>query len=768
MGLTISRLYLDIRHFRRRRSQQDESMHGYSMNKNYFCNYFYMGGERFEANDPNYLFGDNCDLNFLTCTKPYSIPYKKAQQNLLSNLNMKQKAINKVSSRMSSLSSPLNILTGRHRQISQSHKQDAQTQTLNHTKGISSGPEPSQPLVMLVHIRKETLRLIKTSNIHNIDSDQNSPTNTASISNATPMKVDFSGTASDCVDGNHLGASAKVQAIDTNKNDRQLSKTIETDKPTTELNRTAHYSKIQRDSDSSSLSSNSSSSAHSTLTSRSGYTSVRDVPPSDCASDENDECYQDALNEPTANVSTNGADDDNESVKVQQQTSHDNVTSSTKEGYDIRITIDPDTDQRNDESKQLGDISQKKALDKFRSDKIKNSAGTESKVLLTRLNPGGAVATAAAAHGNTVEKVSNEAKRVVPDQVYNIEFMFDSEVDCSIRVFYFCTRDVTSNNVSYKPQHATYKSKTYTYKKGLNQKFQQPEHTFQPYLFDEDLLIYKPLDLDGNYNSGAVFPIVIHCAALEGPTPRQSQSLVATVEKSQLDDSYSIKPLKQLLFVDGVQYILQDIYGIENKSILTSHNQRRSSMRTRLHRNLRSSSGSLYSHSNMGSNLNLSDTASIASVIEGDYGENRDSLTGTTQHRSFVSENTFECVICMSDERDTMLLPCRHLCLCSSCAQSLRYQANSCPICRCPFKAALNIRVIQREQYLQPRSWSNSEASTDGLAIETFVKGQAAAPVASAFPASQNNPETSGTSHSVHESSCLEMRTMNSGGKDKR
>lgn len=41
-----------------------------------------------------------------------------------------------------------------------------------------------------------------------------------------------------------------------------------------------------------------------------------------------------------------------------------------------------------------------------------------------------------------------------------------------------------------------------------------------------------------------------------------------------------------------------------------------------------------------------------------------------------------ECVVCLTAPRDTVLLPCRHMCVCSDCAQQLRRQTNKCPVCR--------------------------------------------------------------------------------------
>ncbi|PFH36854.1 RING zinc finger protein [Besnoitia besnoiti] len=52
-----------------------------------------------------------------------------------------------------------------------------------------------------------------------------------------------------------------------------------------------------------------------------------------------------------------------------------------------------------------------------------------------------------------------------------------------------------------------------------------------------------------------------------------------------------------------------------------------------------------------------------------------------------------ECVICLTEERNTAVLPCRHMCLCSGCANIMRMQSNKCPICRQPVTSLLQITM---------------------------------------------------------------------------
>lgn len=704
MGLVASRINLNtLQNHGRRRSQQEDTPYNYSLNKSFFSNYFFMGGERFEVSDPDYLFGENCDLNFLSCSKPYTLPYKQAQQFLLSSLSNKQKPSNKTTSCVSRFRAPFNVLSNVRRRanrrssasslsnssannvassnnIDPHNKQDAQTQTLHKN---SPTTEPSQPLVIYININKATLKLLKSpAAINPLDSertDSHKDTNTQSSASAACAHT--TAVASGPNQGTSWARSSR----------RQQNGKPEAD----EVDGCAHSSMLMKriEPDAGSLLS-------ATSSIKSGYTSIKNavLSEADSTSIDDDE-FKDALNEPTNFGGCNNDDD---------QSSRLTPYETTKENRDIRIQIEPGVSNTTQQTSSCiihpsVNADGKPDIDRHLGDEL-NDTTTES----------------------GVRKVKD-----VADRVYNIEFCFDADVDCSIRIFYFCTRELSSTGITYKPQHATYKSDVYYYKRGHNQKFVNPDHTFQPYLFDEDLLIYKPLDVNGNYNSGAVFPIVIHCVAMEGPSPRQSHSLVATVEKSPLDGSYSIKPLKQLIFADGIQYILQDIYGIENKQM---------SPKTLRKQPLRNSSLSLANNRSTGpsqsisirSQINdttsfLSDTQSLTSL--GGRTDQQDSATRRlSRHGSMISETgsacsrkksslgidtnntSFECVICMSDERDTMLLPCRHLCLCSACAQSLRYQANSCPICRCPFKAALNLRPIQQRSATTRKHTSHKQS----------------------------------------------------------
>ena len=59
-------------------------------------------------------------------------------------------------------------------------------------------------------------------------------------------------------------------------------------------------------------------------------------------------------------------------------------------------------------------------------------------------------------------------------------------------------------------------------------------------------------------------------------------------------------------------------------------------------------------------------------------------------------ESGKECVVCLSETRDTTVLPCRHMCMCSGCARMLRHQSNRCPICRTPAESLLEIKVARK------------------------------------------------------------------------
>ena len=78
--------------------------------------------------------------------------------------------------------------------------------------------------------------------------------------------------------------------------------------------------------------------------------------------------------------------------------------------------------------------------------------------------------------------------------------------------------------------------------------------------------------------------------------------------------------------MDGVEYLLQEMYGLENKARRKDGNN---------------SSG------------------------EDEEGEEE----GDEEEEEEEEDLGAECVVCITAVRDTLLLPCRHLCMCASCGK---------------------------------------------------------------------------------------------------
>ena len=59
---------------------------------------------------------------------------------------------------------------------------------------------------------------------------------------------------------------------------------------------------------------------------------------------------------------------------------------------------------------------------------------------------------------------------------------------------------------------------------------------------------------------------------------------------------------------------------------------------------------------------------------------------------NLADESQKECVVCYTTNKDTVVLPCRHMCLCIDCSQIVRMQTNKCPICRTTVSSFLQIK----------------------------------------------------------------------------
>ncbi|XP_054449166.1 E3 ubiquitin ligase RNF157 isoform X2 [Pteronotus mesoamericanus] len=259
---------------------------------------------------------------------------------------------------------------------------------------------------------------------------------------------------------------------------------------------------------------------------------------------------------------------------------------------------------------------------------------------------------------------------------YNVEFTFDTDARVAITIYYQATEEFQNGVASYIPKDNSLQSETVHYKRGVCQQFCLPSHTVDPSEWAEEELGF---DLDRE-----VYPLVVHAVVDEGDEYfGHCHVLLGTFEK-HTDGTFCVKPLKQKQVSEfaghppppersaSPTHVCQDSYPRWCRAARCCCRRRRS--------------------------VTEGEVDGVSYLLQEIYGiENKYNTQDSKVAEDEVSDNSAECVVCLSDVRDTLILPCRHLCLCNACADTLRYQANNCPICRLPFRALLQIRAMRKK-----------------------------------------------------------------------
>ena len=224
----------------------------------------------------------------------------------------------------------------------------------------------------------------------------------------------------------------------------------------------------------------------------------------------------------------------------------------------------------------------------------------------------------------------------------------------TIKIFYAAVEAASADGtVTYTPLKGASGSRPPERReKGLNQKY-RAETPLDVSEYGEKELTYAASD--------GRFPIIV-CLEASNAASSSSAANKSTVQSQTTfaniidaaDGGKTVQPIKQKIQVGATSYELQEIYGIEGSS----------------------GAGSGGGDAATGSN----------SADDGDED----------------GQNSRECVICMTEPRDTTVLPCRHMCMCSECAKVLRMQSEKCPICRTPIEQLLQIKISKQGEAAAP------------------------------------------------------------------
>jgi len=225
---------------------------------------------------------------------------------------------------------------------------------------------------------------------------------------------------------------------------------------------------------------------------------------------------------------------------------------------------------------------------------------------------------------------------------YHLEFQFDASTDCGISVYYAAKDHMAPDGsvtfTTLKPAGALPKE----YRgKGLGQTYRtQASFALDVSTYQKPELTFTPA-IDR-------FPIIV-CLEAGGEAastsatskfPVSSQTTFANINLAGLAErKLKVAALKQKIQVEGASYELQEIYGIEGSG-----------------------------------------------TAPADGGD------------AEASGASRECVICMTDPRDTTVLPCRHMCMCSECARPCACSPKSAPSAERPSSRSYRSKCPPRSE----------------------------------------------------------------------
>lgn len=257
-------------------------------------------------------------------------------------------------------------------------------------------------------------------------------------------------------------------------------------------------------------------------------------------------------------------------------------------------------------------------------------------------------------HKDTVRLVQHAAEGDAQPR-YHLEFQFDADAPCTVTVHLLAKERLEGAGAGTFEAQRTLPSRRFG--AGHRQTYFEPECVL------EGLHELTPEQMAFSVETG-VYPLVVDVEVDREAGLEKRHALSTYMMLEHVSSGVAAKVVVQKLGANGLSYVLREIFGIEPK----------------------------------------------APAAEGD-----DGADAAAEDDEDAEDDNTECVVCMTNAKDTMALPCRHMCLCSGCAEVLRHQVNKCPICRAPFHSLLQVRVLIPEDV----NYSDDESEDDDAAADS-------------------------------------------------